>query len=430
MKKLVSMVVALTMAVGLLSGCGSKQAASTASGSSSSKEPVVLHVIHWNDLPQGVIDKFEKENSGIKIQFEKFAVDKFIQVIKTRIAADEVPDILGAQEVDFRNYIKSGVYMDLTNESFMSNFDENAVKELKDFSGDGKVYSIPTNAFSVGLWINKDMFDKNSVNVPTNFDELVQAAEQLKGKGVTPFVQGVKDGWPLQQDMFSMFDVQAKDPNYYEDMKTGKHKWTDSEVKAGFQKWADLFAKKGMLIDGSMGLTYEQAYQTFEQGKVAMWPMGSWGTEFLKDKDGNAKKLPFNVDFISIKSTTASGEKIVPGTYIGAMYSVSAKTKHPQEAKKFIEFLTKPENATIFAKGNGVLFPVKGVDYAKAIPYGDKVAKTTFGDKLVRPFNMTVDASIEQRLTVTLQNILLGSTVDKELGEMQKVQETANKERK
>lgn len=50
--------------------------------------------------------------------------------------------------------------MDITSEKFLDNYNDLAIQELKDFSGDGKVYAVPTNAFSLGVWVNKDMFEK------------------------------------------------------------------------------------------------------------------------------------------------------------------------------------------------------------------------------------------------------------------------------
>jgi raffinose/stachyose/melibiose transport system substrate-binding protein len=426
MKKILSLLIASTLAVTLLSGCGGKAASSGTSGT-----PVTLHVMHWNTISQKLIDKFEKENPNIKVEFEKYDVDKYEQVIKTRIAADETPDILGASDTDWSNFIKQGIFMDLTKDDFLKYYQDDAIKELKNHSPDGKIYAIPTNAFSLGLWTNRDLFDQNSVKVPTTYPELIQACDQLRAKGVTPFVQGIKDGWPIQQDMYSMFDFQVKNPGYFDKMKTGQTKWTDPGVESAFQSWADLFSKKGNLIDGSMGLTYEQAYQTFQQGKVAMWPMGSWATEFLQDKDGKPIKLPFNLDFVPITSTNDKGQTVIPGTYIGALYAISAKTAHPVEAKKFLEFLSKPENALIYAQGNGVLFPVKGLDYSKVVPYGDKVGKTTFSYTLARPFNMDTDSAVTDKLTSVLQSLAMGgSSVDKQLKDMQNVQDTANQERK
>lgn len=434
MKKQFKVGVVAVMSMCLLAGCGSVSGTSasldTTSKKTLSQKEVTLHIVHWNQLGQEVIKKFEKDNPGIKIQFEQFPVDDFIQVIKTRIAAGEVPDILGAQETDFQNYIKQGIFMDLTEENFLENYYDLAVEELKDFSGDGKVYAIPTNAFSLGVWVNKDMFKDNGIEIPSNYEELKKVAEAFEAKGIAPFVQGAKDGWPLQQGMYPMFEAQVKNPDVYEKCKTGETKWTDDVIFNAVKEWSNFFAKKGTFLDGTLGLTYEQAYQTFEQGLVPMWPMGSYATEFFKGENSITKDYPFDVDFIPIYTKDNEGKDVIPGTYIGAMYAISATTQNAEAAKTFISWLTQPENAALYAKGNGVLFPVKDMDFASVVPFGNQVAKTTLDNQLVRPFNMTVDAAIESRLSVMLQGLLAGNSVDVEMEEMQKIQERVNAERK
>ncbi len=434
MKKIIYTIAVVLLIMKIFTGCSTnvqeKGGFDTISdGKQKLKKDITLHIIHWNRLPQNIIDKFEKENEGIKISFEHFPVDKFIEIIATEIAADEVPDILGAQEINYLKYIKQGIYMDLTDENFLYNYLDDAVDELKAFSENDRVYSVPTNAFSLGIWINKDLFEKNDVAVPSNIEELGKAAEQLRSKGITPFVQGGKDGWTIEQNMYSMFDVQLANEGIYDRVKTGEQKWSEAPIRDGFMKWAGLFAKKGMLTDDSMDLTYEQAYQSFELEKAAMWPMGSWATEFIKGTDGNQKELPFKLDFIPIYSTDGNGDKVIPGTYIGAMYAISATTNNSIEAKKFLEFITKPENAVEFSKGSGVIFPIKNIDFTHIAPFISAASKTTLENKLVRPFNMTMDADVEGQLSAALQNIIAGKPVDEELAQMQKVQEKVNQKR-
>jgi len=433
---LVLVIVVASMMVGCSSskneesaGTENTQNSSTASQEDSGKVSN-LHIMHWNDLPQEVIQKFEAENKNIKIQFEKFTVDKFMQVIKTRIAGQELPDILGAQENDFPIFVKEGIYLDITNESFLNNFYDAAKKELTDF-GKGKVYAIPTNAWAMGIFINVDMFKQNGIEVPQNYDEIISAAAKFKDKGISPFVQGLKDGWTVNQMSISQFKLQMEDSSFYDKVKNGETKWTDKHMINAYKEWTDLFAGKGMMYDGSMGLTYEQAFQLFEQGKVPMWPMGTWASSLFKDKDGKDKKFSFAMDFIPQYANKAGEEAINAGTNIGAMYAISSSTKNVEAAKKFFEWLTTPENAELMVKANGCMFPVKGIDYAKVIPYGDKLVKATFDTKMVAPFDIGVDASVKAQLTVANQNLIAGiSTVEKEMAEVQRVQESANQERK
>jgi len=429
----------LILIIGIFTGCSKndgKQADNMGSVQSSSTtgkgsdEVVYLHIMHWNDMPQIVIQKFENDNPNIKVQFEKFTVDKFMQVIKTRIAAQELPDILGAQENDFPVFVKEGIYLDITNEDFLNNFYDSAKEELIAF-GNGKAYAIPTNAWSMGIFINADMFRQNGIAIPENYDDIIAAAAKFKEKGISPFVQGIKDSWCVNQMSIPQFKLQLEDPEFYDKVKTGEAKWTDDGMVKAYQEWADLFAAKGMMYEGSMGLTYEQAYQVFEQGKVPMWPMGTWASSLFTDKDGNAKKFDFDMDFIPQYANKPGEEPINAGTAIGAMYAISASSKNVNEAKKFFDWLTKSENAELLVKTNGCLFPVKGINYSEAIPYGDKLVKATFDMKIVAPFDIGVDSAVKAQLTVANQNLLAGvSTVEKELSEVQRVQETANQERK
>jgi raffinose/stachyose/melibiose transport system substrate-binding protein len=442
-KGLCLLLVLLTVVTGLFAGCSSGNADQPAStgtdqsvssagstGDQGSGEVVNLHIMHWNDMPQKVIQKFEEDNPSIKVQFEKFTVDKFMQVIKTRIAAQELPDILGAQENDFPIFMKQGIYLDITNESFLNNFYDSAKEELIAF-GNGKAYAVPTNAWSMGIFVNVDMFKQNDVKVPENYDEIMAAALKFKEKGIYPFVQGLKDSWCVNQMSISQFKLQLEDATFYDRVKTGGAKWTDASMIEAYTQWADMFAAKGMMYEGSMGLTYEQAYQLFEQGKVPMWPMGTWASSLFKDKDGNAKKFNFDMDYIPQYANKPGEEAVNAGTNIGAMYAISASTKNVNEAKKFFEWLTEPANAELLVKESGSLFPIKGIDYATAIPYGDKLVKATFEMKIKAPFDIGVDPAVKAQLTVANQNILAGiSDVKKEMEEVQRVQETANQERK
>ncbi len=403
--------------------------ASSASAPAAAEKPVTLHIIHWKTLGQNVIDAFQKENPGIVIQYEQFPVDRFIQVIKTRIAANELPDILGAQEVDFPNYVKEGVYLDLSSEPFYDNYYEGALAELKAFTPDGKLYTLPTDAFMLGFWINKSLFEKNGVKIPTNYDEVVAAAAALKAKGVVPFVQGARDGWPLQQDMMSLFRLQLRRPDFYEKVKTGEAKWTDPDFVDALAIWKKDFADN--LLPNSLGVTYSQAFELFNQQKAAMWPMGSWATEFLKNSDGSPRKFDFDLGFIPLYANKAGEKLVAPGTQIGAMWAISAKSKNIEAAKKFFAFISKPANAAEFMKNGGTIMPIKGVDHGAIVPGANLTTAVMEKIAIARPFNMTCDAAIESKLTAVLQELILGTmTSESAAAALQKVQETANRERK
>ena len=389
-----------------------------------------LQIVHWNNLGDDVIAKFEQENPDIEVLFEKFTVDQFMQVMKTRVASGEIPDIIGAQENDFPVFLKNGIYKDITDYDFVKRLTLNAQKELIAF-GDGRIYAIPSNAWAMGIFINVDMFKQHGIKIPENYQDLHTAAQAFRQKGIAPFVQGIKDSWTVNQMFIPQFRLQVDTPQYYDNVKTGTAKWTDPEMVKAYQEWYDLFAAKGMMFEGSLGITYEQAYQLFAQGRVPMWPMGTWAAELFKDDAGKPVKLSFEMDFIPQFGNDTGEEVINAATNIGAMYSISSSTKKLDAAIRFLDWLTTRENAEFFAQKTGLLFPIQGVDFSEVVPYGNKLIPATFEVKVLNPFDVFVDPAVKQQLTVMNQNLLAGiGTVKSELEKVQKAQEIANLERK
>ena len=86
------------------------------------------------------------------------------------------------------------IFLDITNEGLLNNFYDSAKVELIAF-GNGKAFAIPTNAWSMGIFVNADMFKQNGIDIPENYDEIIAAANKFKEKGISPFVQGMKDSW-------------------------------------------------------------------------------------------------------------------------------------------------------------------------------------------------------------------------------------------
>lgn len=393
----------------------------------STHNKVTLHIMHWNTLPQTIIDKFEAENPNISIYYELNYVDDFIHLLENRLANKNVPDIIGAQENTFSKYVQEEVFMDLTDEVSLDHYQDAAIDELKALSPDGRIYSIPTNAFCLGVWINRDLFDEYDVPIPTTTEELESAAKQFSDKDIPPFVEGVKDGWPIIQTLFPMFDVQMMNKDVYEKIATGKLNWNDEPVRSGFLKWSDLYGDN--FTEDSCDLTYAQTWQSFVLGNVPMWPMGSWANQLLERENSTVTDVGFNLDFIPIRSMDQNGNYAVPGTYIGAMYAISSTTKHPKEAKKFIEFITRPDIAIEFSNSSCII-PIKNLSSSEIPPYTSIVIKAIQNNSLVKPFNMSLDVRVNDQLTTSLQRVAAGSDMDTELNALQSVQDQVNHENK
>lgn len=71
---------------------------------------------------------------------------------------------------------------------------------------DGKVMSVAFMANAQHMFVRKDLLDAAGVAVPTTYDELLAAAEALRGKGLAnPFCSTYGVGWNLGQEFVNMY---------------------------------------------------------------------------------------------------------------------------------------------------------------------------------------------------------------------------------
>jgi ABC-type glycerol-3-phosphate transport system substrate-binding protein len=72
---------------------------------------------------------------------------------------------------------------------------------------DGRVMAIAVTGNTKALAVHKDLFAQESVKIPETYDEMIQAAERLKGGPLYkfPLSMAFKDGWNLTQEFIDQF---------------------------------------------------------------------------------------------------------------------------------------------------------------------------------------------------------------------------------
>jgi raffinose/stachyose/melibiose transport system substrate-binding protein len=92
--------------------------------------------------------------------------------------------------------------------------------------------------------------------------------------------------------------------------------------------------------------TYDNQKETFANGQTAIISQGMWVLgDLLKlnpDIAGDIGFSPFPAIVEGTKPVALSAEDSV--------YAITSDSKHPEEAKKFLEFLFKPENLTTYSE--------------------------------------------------------------------------------
>lgn len=145
------------------------------------------------DTKAGVIDslllKFQKENKGVTVVNKTLSGDDFLPAIKEEFATGNQPDIFGLWPgSDITSLINAGKVADLTSvvdadPVFKNSFDPTMWSKVRH---GGRIYGLPVEITFQGLFVNKDLFDKYKVQVPTDYDSLVKAIKIFRAHGIIP----------------------------------------------------------------------------------------------------------------------------------------------------------------------------------------------------------------------------------------------------
>ena len=142
---------------------------------------------------------------------------------------------------------------------------------------DGELKALGVGAVYAGnLWINKDLFDKYEVEIPTDMESWKQAVATFEENGIIGFVQGAGQG-AFNMDTFHAI-CDNVNPGDFQKAATGEIEWTEETFVTALGLWKSLF-DEGIMQPGALGMQqYPEANNLFLSQQAAMVMMGSWYT--------------------------------------------------------------------------------------------------------------------------------------------------------
>jgi raffinose/stachyose/melibiose transport system substrate-binding protein len=388
LKSLTASLAMLVMVVSLLAACGgnsstnadetNKPATETANQATvnpatekpATETPVEVKTLTFSINASTLRPGYQALIDYINANSEKFGakleVDKFPdgapgeQVVQARFASGEVPDIqwyYGATQTTQK--IAADKFADLGGSPWTSDYDAETLKS-KGFTIDGKLIMAPigeTNLF--GMVYNKKVFsDAGIQDVPKTWAEFLADCEAIKAKSVTPVYYSGKDSWSLQ--IIPKFGSTLESQNLpvtelIDNVNTNKTHFSDLKLEAdSLAKYKELI-DKGYVQKTWLSDTYQNAQTALLDGKVGMYPMGSWvQAELLKANPEKYKDLGYFAIPLTGDGTFYIGEP-------AGLYAPSGG-KNVELSKKIISFMASKEGQEIYFKAQpGVPF-MKGVN--------------------------------------------------------------------
>ena len=429
-KKFFALMLAASMVVASLAGCGSSKEStstpdtkesttkesseSTDNASTSTEEETTLTWALW-DLEQTtyyqpLIDAYEAANPNVKIKTLDLGSTDYMTVLATQLTGgDSTIDVATIKDIPGYATLVNKNQLEPLNDFITQNgIDTAAYSGITDqITIDSNLYALPFRSDFWVVYYNKALFDAAGVDYPTNdmtfaqYDEL--ARKVSNDKAGTEKVYGAHyHTWRSAVQLFGILDGKNTivDGNY--EFLKPYYEMVLNEQKDGICQ--DYAALK------TASLHYSAA---FYQNQVAMMNMGTWFIPTLIKAIGSGESQA--TDWGIVKYPHADG--VEPGSTLATITSlaVSKASENKEAALDFVKFVTGEEGAAIIA--NTGTFPaimtdqvINTISSIEGYPADDssKVALHTANTYLEMPVNEK-SSEIETILNDAHDNIMTGN---------------------
>ncbi|MSS84632.1 extracellular solute-binding protein [Actinomycetaceae bacterium WB03_NA08] len=265
---------ALTLAGCSANGGGNNEIAesgTTASSDEALAQGGEITIWSWEGTLKDVVADFEADNPGVKVNLVNAGSgnDHYAALQNAIAAGSGIPDIAQVEYFAIPQFALPGSLVDL-NQFGAADLDGkfspgpwNSVQ-----FGEG-IYGMPMDSGPIALFYNATLFEENGVEVPTTWEEFVEAGRALKKSNAKAYIMTDTGNAGVTQALIWQaggrpFQVEGTDVSINFD-EAGVHKYTDmwqtlidEDLLAPFSLWSDEW------------------YQGLADGSIATLVAGAW----------------------------------------------------------------------------------------------------------------------------------------------------------
>ena len=334
-----------------------------ATGSNGAPAPVTL--TWWDyyqegssasEALQGLLDKYQEENSTVTINREFIAYADLKQSILQSAGAGSLPDVVIINGPDHQQFAELGVAVNLDEQlAEWGELDQYAPGVIASASYNGSVYGLPASANTLALFYNKELLDAAGLTPPTTWEEMEATAAALTTSDTYGFAYSAINN---QQAVFQFLPALWQSGADLYDL-------TSDDAAASLDYWAGL-VDAGSVSKEALNWDQKMVAIEFAEGRAAMMINGPWQLPFLAS---DAPNIDYGVALLPAGKVDAS----VTG---GENYMIMTG---PNEvaAWDLLKWLQKPENVSEMVIAGGSLSTRNDID-----PYPGNDIMNLFAEQL------------------------------------------------
>jgi len=363
-RKIFSIILLAMVFFTIFAGCGSAKndgsntpatsdAPGTTQATDTPKEKAVISFLKWGegserDLDMDSIAKFNEANPDIEVKGEVIKYDDYLSKINTLIAANSTPDVFYINEYLPVEWGQKGIGTDLR-----PYYEKNGIVPEDKYvnaalfkSADNKIWGIASSLATMMVYYNKQLFQEAGIPFPSTdansswtWDEMLSAAKKIttdkngKHPGEAGFdpksikVYGVLAPTFWLHNMTLLYSNGASyatpdgkalglgSPEAIQVMQNISDLMNKDQVAPSIAVTKSLPASASMLINGQLGIL----------------PSGTWDDVNFVTEEYDVGVAPYPVMKNPVSIAWAS------------CFMMSATSKYPDQAFKFLQFVTDGE---------------------------------------------------------------------------------------
>ena len=365
--RLFSVLMALVMAVSLLTGCGTKNAENV----EKQEDAQTIQVYLWtNNLYETYAPYIQSQLPDVNIEF--IAGNNDLDFYKFLQENGGLPDIITCCRFSLHDAAPlkdSLMNLALTNEAgAVYNTYLNSFK-----NEDGSVNWLPVCADAHGFVVNRSLFEQYGIPLPTDYASFAAACQAFEKAGIRGFTADYIYDYTCMETLqgLSAAELTTTDGRKwrtaYSDSASTERVGLDDTVWPGaFERMAQFIQDTHLTAD-DLALSYNDVIGMFRNGEVAMYFGSSAGVKMFQDEGIDTIFLPF---------FSQNGEKWImttPYFQVALNRDLEQDTARREKAMKVLNVMLSEEAQNrIVADGQDVLsysqnVPLRMTEYMKDV---------------------------------------------------------------
>ncbi|HEY7732657.1 MAG TPA: extracellular solute-binding protein [Gaiellaceae bacterium] len=365
----IAALIATAAIAGVAAGCGGDD---DDGGASSDVSGTISVMGIWTGEEQesfeAVIAGFNEEYPDVTVNYTS-AGDNLPTVLSTAVEGGNPPDVAAiAQPGLMAGFVEKGALepLDYIQDAAVDNFGQSVVDTG---SVDGTLYGLLWKANNKStVWYNVASYDDAGVEAAETWDDFITNGDTIKASGLPAYSIAGADGWTLT-DLFENIYLRTAGPEMYDQLSSHTIPWTDQSVKDALTEMAKVFQDGDNIAGGTSG-ALQTDFPTSVSNVFSESPKAAQVIEadFVNGVVETTLEPETGFNVFTFPQINDSPPSVVGA---GNLF-ITFRTNPAIEA--FLEYMTTPESAAIWAERGGFSSPNKNIDTGV---YPSEILRTT-----------------------------------------------------